>query len=191
MSAPLLTTSLELSMRNLRIALTMSVAGAAAAGALLSCSDSISATVIVDPDSVYAQWATGATASTQYSTSEWSAFQATGMPNADGCNECNGDDPRAWEGLAPDGVDWLELTYARRVRPTEIRIYEVWGVGLDHEGRAEGPVRRVPHRLYRAADRPAARLSAHSHYRGQWRNGDGLDRPGERRPEGQILLGSN
>jgi hypothetical protein len=84
------------------------------------------ATVIVDPDSVYGQWATGATASTQYSTSEWSAFQATGIPNADGCGD---DDPRAWEGLAATGVDWLELTYARAVRPTEIQIREVWGVG--------------------------------------------------------------
>jgi uncharacterized protein YjdB len=83
------------------------------------------ATVIVDPDSVYAQWATGATASTQYSASEWSAFQATGTPNAEACN----DDPRAWANSAADGVDWLELTYARPVRPTEIRIYEVWGVG--------------------------------------------------------------
>jgi len=83
------------------------------------------ATVIVDPDSVYAQWATGATASTEYTSDEWSAFQATGAPNAEGCN----DDPRAWATLEFDGVDWLELTYAQPVRPSEIRIHEVWGVG--------------------------------------------------------------
>jgi hypothetical protein len=83
------------------------------------------ATVIVDPDSVYAQWASGATASSEYTSSEWSALQATGAPNADGCN----DDPRAWANLEFDGVDWLELTYAQPVRPSEIRIHEVWGVG--------------------------------------------------------------
>jgi Big-like domain-containing protein len=92
----------------------------AAVGALRA-----TATVTVEPDSLYAQWATGATASTQYTTSEWSALQATGAPNAVGCN----DDPRAWATLEADGVDWLELTYDQPVRPTEIRIHEVWGVG--------------------------------------------------------------
>ena len=79
----------------------------------------------VEPDSVYGQWATGATASTQYTASEWSALQATGMPNVIGCS----DDPNAWANLEPNGVDWLELTYAQPVRPSEIRIHEVWAVG--------------------------------------------------------------
>jgi hypothetical protein len=83
------------------------------------------ATVIVDADSVYAQWANGATASTEYTSSEWSAFQATGAPNADGCT----DDARAWANLERDGVDWLELMYAQPVHPSEIRIYENWGAG--------------------------------------------------------------
>jgi hypothetical protein len=81
--------------------------------------------VIVDPDSVHGQWATGATASTEYTSSDWSALQATGAPNADGCT----DSRSAWANLEFDGVDWLELTYAQPVRPSEIRIHEVLGVG--------------------------------------------------------------
>ena len=77
------------------------------------------------PTGLLAQWATSATASSQYTTTEWSAGQATGPPNAAGCS----DDPLAWASLAPSGVEWLELGFKDAVRPTEVRIYENFGVG--------------------------------------------------------------
>ena len=83
------------------------------------------ATVLVEPERVIAQWAVGATASTEWSPDEWSAGQATGAPNVIGC----ADHPNAWAALAGDGEDWLELTYALPVRPTEIQIHEVYAVG--------------------------------------------------------------
>lgn len=76
-------------------------------------------------DSVLNQWAIGATASSEYTSEEWSAAQATGAPNVIGCR----DDPRAWATASQNGVDWLELTYAQPVRPSAIRIHEVWAVG--------------------------------------------------------------
>lgn len=70
------------------------------------------------------QWAVSATASSEYTAMEWSASQATGLPNSTFCN----DDPRAWASLTADGIEWLELAYQESVRPTEIDIYEVLGV---------------------------------------------------------------
>ena len=70
------------------------------------------------------QWAASATASSQYTDLAWGATQATGQPNSVACE----DDGRAWASLESSGVEWLELVYSLGVRPTEIRIYEVFGV---------------------------------------------------------------
>jgi hypothetical protein len=69
------------------------------------------------------QWAASATASSEYTENAWGAKQATGRPNAPVCE----DDGRAWASLESNGVDWLELVYEESVRPTEIRVYEVFG----------------------------------------------------------------
>ena len=71
-------------------------------------------------DAPCGQWAVTALASTEYTTSDWAAMQAAGVADVPGC----ADDVRAWASAEPDGVDWLELSYAQLVRPTEIRIYE-------------------------------------------------------------------
>lgn len=71
-----------------------------------------------------AQWAVGATASSEYTSDHWSARQATGPPNVFSCQE----DPRAWASL-DISVDWLEVSYHEPVRPSEIRIHEIWAVG--------------------------------------------------------------
>ena len=68
------------------------------------------------------QWAIQATASSQYSTSEWSAAQAIGVPNVPGC----ADDVRAWASIDQNGVDWLQVTFTHAVVPSEVRIYENW-----------------------------------------------------------------
>ena len=70
------------------------------------------------------QWATGATASSEYTSTDWSAKQATGPANSASCE----DDGLAWASLNPDTQEWLEVTFEQSVRPTEIQIYEVLGV---------------------------------------------------------------
>ena len=69
---------------------------------------------------VVMQWAKSATASSEYDSGEYSAFQAVGPPNTPDC----GDQATAWSSLEGDGVDWLELRYRTPVFPTEINIYE-------------------------------------------------------------------
>jgi hypothetical protein len=72
------------------------------------------------------QWAASATASSEYTQTAWSANQATGQPDAAVCE----DDGLEWASLESNGVDWLELVYRESVRPTEIRIHEVFGSSI-------------------------------------------------------------
>lgn len=76
------------------------------------------------------QWASGATASSSYNDAQgdasWSAMQATLAPNVDHY----GDDGHAWAPKTPDGgIEWLDLTYAKPVHASEIRIRESCGSG--------------------------------------------------------------
>jgi len=72
------------------------------------------------------QWAGGAVASSEYSTPEWSAQQATGAPNVTECD----DDQNAWASENSDGVDWLEVSFATAVIPTGINIHETYSPGF-------------------------------------------------------------
>jgi hypothetical protein len=72
------------------------------------------------------QWATGATASTEYGSDSWSARQATGAPDTTEC----GDIQTAWASETSDGVDWLEVSFATPVVPTEISIRETYSPGF-------------------------------------------------------------
>jgi len=67
------------------------------------------------------QWATSATASSQYSAGGWSAMQATGAPNTTGC----GDISTAWApSTSGAGVEWLRLVYATDAHATGFSIHE-------------------------------------------------------------------
>jgi hypothetical protein len=66
------------------------------------------------------QWAVSATASSQYGESSWNAEQALGAPNVTDC----GDNGLAWASESSSGLDWIELTYATPVIPTEIIIHQ-------------------------------------------------------------------
>ncbi len=66
------------------------------------------------------QWAGGASASSEYNNPGWAAIQVIGAPDTDGC----GDNTTAWASETSYGVDWLLLTYAAPVIPTEINIYQ-------------------------------------------------------------------
>jgi hypothetical protein len=80
----------------------------------------------VDDDGHFHQWAVTATASSEYTDTDWSAMQATGEPNTLTC----GDLPTAWASKEPNaGPEWLELTYAEPVRPVSVRIRETFNPG--------------------------------------------------------------
>jgi hypothetical protein len=71
------------------------------------------------------QFATGATASSQYTETSWSAMQATSAPDTAGC----GDLSSAWASLNSSGKEWLLLTYGQPVIPTHIVIYQTYNPG--------------------------------------------------------------
>lgn len=75
---------------------------------------------------VNGQWATTATASTEYGTDSWSAKQATGKPNVTAA----GDDINAWAPAEKNkGLETLELSYAKAVYAEGVRIRENLGDG--------------------------------------------------------------
>lgn len=102
-------------------------------------------------DAECGQWAVSAKASSEYSATEWSANRATGRATIVGCV----DDVEAWATRDEDGVDWLELTYPIPVRPTEIRIYEVFGVGSIEKVEVRD-VMGTYHTVYTARPAPAS-----------------------------------
>lgn len=66
------------------------------------------------------QWAISAEASSERGKeSQYTALQATGKPNAEGC----GESPWAWAPYYDARDEWIELRYARKVIPTQINIY--------------------------------------------------------------------
>ena len=72
------------------------------------------------------QWAFAATVSSERSSSDWSAGQASGEPDTPVC----GDFPTAWASAAPDGVDWLEVQYHLPAVPRRINIHETHSPGF-------------------------------------------------------------
>jgi hypothetical protein len=73
------------------------------------------------------QWATSATASSEYSSTDWSAMQATGSPNAPDYGQY----PVSWAPLVDPGEpEWIDLTYDVSVVPTAVNIWEANGAGF-------------------------------------------------------------
>lgn len=72
------------------------------------------------------QWASSATASSEYASQDYSASRATGAPDV----PRHGDDRRAWATrLADDGPEWLQVTFARPVRASGVRIRQTYNPG--------------------------------------------------------------
>ena len=76
------------------------------------------------------QWAIQATSSSSYNdaqgTAQWSANQATGVPNV----EHYGDSGEAWAPKTPDsGIEWLDLKFPKPVHAEEVRVRESCGSG--------------------------------------------------------------
>jgi hypothetical protein len=76
-------------------------------------------------DEQLSQWASWATATSEYSTSDYSAMQATGAPDTDEC----GDIATAWASARPNTVDALTVGFDEAVWPTEIHIYQTYNPG--------------------------------------------------------------
>lgn len=68
------------------------------------------------------QWATSATASSEYTSDQWSAAQATGPADVPGCD----DDARAWAALGSDTKEWLEVDFVHAVFPTKVEVFETY-----------------------------------------------------------------
>lgn len=65
------------------------------------------------------QWAATATARTQYDQNQYSATRATGAPNV----TVAGNSPDAWcPATRGEGIDWLDLTFAKPVQAVEVRV---------------------------------------------------------------------
>ncbi len=73
----------------------------------------------------FSQWAVSAEASSSFGFPDWGANRATGAPDVPDCS----DDSRAWASARGSGVEWLQLTYARPVHATEVRVYQTLGRG--------------------------------------------------------------
>jgi hypothetical protein len=71
------------------------------------------------------QWASSASASSEYGSDSWSAAQVIGSPDTSECGEST----TAWASSYYDGVDWLEVGFATPVVPTQINIYETYNPG--------------------------------------------------------------
>ena len=70
----------------------------------------------------HGQWAVSAVASSEWSTTDWSAAQAVGAP--DSAAAC-GDLPTNWAPLTGgDAPEWLELTYAAPVQASAVVVHE-------------------------------------------------------------------
>jgi hypothetical protein len=72
------------------------------------------------------QWAASAQASSQYGPGERSASRASGAPDVPGMD----DHPNGWAPATRDrGTEWLELTFAKPVRASEVRVRQNHGPG--------------------------------------------------------------
>lgn len=69
---------------------------------------------------VLRQWAVYAEASSEYTKTRYSAMQATGAPDVEGCS----DDERAWATAYSNMKAHLRLEYEIPVNPTELVIYQ-------------------------------------------------------------------
>jgi hypothetical protein len=78
-------------------------------------------TAVQEGNSV-SQWANSATASSEFGSQSWAAYQAAGEPDTATC----GDYPSAWASGGSSEIAQLTLTYSIPVVPTQINIYETY-----------------------------------------------------------------
>ncbi len=96
------------------------------------------------------QWASSATATTQYGSESWAAKQATGAPNVTAC----GDNGNAWASADSDGYDKLQVRFAKAVVPTMVKIHVSYNPGqvtmvqvIDTAGTATVIYKKAPSKI--------------------------------------------
>jgi len=65
------------------------------------------------------QWASSASASSEFGVSGWIATQATGAPDTTAC----GDNASAWASSSTNTVEWIQTGYTTPVHATQVVIY--------------------------------------------------------------------
>jgi hypothetical protein len=76
-------------------------------------------------DGLVRQWASDASASSQYGDNAYSALQATGGPNTRGCM----DSGNAWASATVSGKDSLTVRFDEAVIPISVQIYQTYNPG--------------------------------------------------------------
>jgi hypothetical protein len=79
----------------------------------------------IDAEGLLHQWASSATATSEYGNPSWAAAQAVGVPDTNRC----GDITTAWASATSTGKDRLTLSYAQAVRPTQVNVFETYNPG--------------------------------------------------------------
>jgi hypothetical protein len=77
------------------------------------------------PGLAASQWATSAEASSEYGSDSWSAKQATGVPDVDGCGDAVG----AWASATATEVATLTVYFDIPVAPLAVNIYQNYNPG--------------------------------------------------------------
>lgn len=79
------------------------------------------------PEKVISQWGSSARASSEYSSTRWSAHQATGQPDTSKC----GDIATAWAPRSKgSAAEWLEINFDSPVYATKLRVHETYNSGF-------------------------------------------------------------
>ncbi len=136
-------------MRRMRIITTAAVFAVA-----ITTSVTMSATASVQPSQVRAgttsQWATSASATSQFGTTSWAAHQATGAPNVSSC----GDNGSAWASASSTSYDKLKVSFDTPVVPTLVKIYVSYNPGqvtmvqvIDTSGKSTVIYRKSAHKI--------------------------------------------
>ncbi|MCU0465426.1 MAG: pre-peptidase C-terminal domain-containing protein [Anaerolineae bacterium] len=111
----------------------------------LSSDDAPAGAALAAEPVIVRQWASEATASTQYGSVSWAASQATGEPNAS--DRCS-DNGNAWASATTKTQEFLTVSYAEAVIPTEIHIYQVYNPGsitsVELSNSATGEIFAIP-----------------------------------------------
>lgn len=82
--------------------------------------------ISVDPSGQVRQWASEASASSQYTATDWSANQMLGAPDT----LVGGDARTAWAAKDSDGgSEWVRIKVPLKVRLTKVRIHETFTPG--------------------------------------------------------------
>jgi len=77
------------------------------------------------PNGQINQFASKASATSQYGVSDWSAAQATNAPDVMTCS----DNKKAWASASSNGVDTLTVAFTTPLSPLQINIYETYNPG--------------------------------------------------------------